>query len=135
MLVHKLSKGVTQAAVASIPCRPDLRQVRFEVQHSNIKNPALAAALQDFTDDCYSRALYDWKAKDQGKTQDGQILQDITLDRLCHLYERRISSDTVTNTTCGLSLGMPAGMTGMRMSTVTVTRPAISGGMMQVQGY
>lgn len=78
MLVHKLSKGVTQAAVASIPCRPDLRQVRFEVQHSNIKNPALAAALQDFTDDCYSRALYDWKAKDQGKTQDGQILQDIT---------------------------------------------------------
>lgn len=78
MLVHKLSKGVTQAAVASIPCRPDLRQVRFEVQHSNIKNPALAAALQDFTDDCYSRALYDWKAKDQGKTQDEKTLQDIT---------------------------------------------------------
>ena len=65
-------------AVASIPCRPDLRQVRFEVQHSNIKNPALAAALQDFTDDCYSRALYDWKAKDQGKTQDEKTLQDIT---------------------------------------------------------
>ncbi|MBE8612951.1 MULTISPECIES: conjugal transfer protein TraG N-terminal domain-containing protein [Morganellaceae] len=78
MLVHKLSKGVTQAAVASIPCRPDLRQVRFEVQHSNIRNPALAAALQDFTDDCYSRALYDWKAKDQGKTQDENTLQDIT---------------------------------------------------------
>ncbi|EOU0222974.1 conjugal transfer protein TraG N-terminal domain-containing protein [Escherichia coli] len=78
MLVHKLSKGVTQAAVASIPCRPDLRQVRFEVQHSNIRNPALAAALQDFTDDCYSRALYDWKAKDQGKTQDEKTLQDIT---------------------------------------------------------
>ncbi|EGT3611595.1 conjugal transfer protein TraG [Morganella morganii] len=78
MLVHKLSKGVTQAAVASVPCRPDLRQVRFEVQHSNIKNPALAAALQDFTDDCYSRALYDWKAKDQGKTQDEKTLQDIT---------------------------------------------------------
>lgn len=52
MLVHKLSKGVTQAAVA--------------------------AALQDFTDDCYSRALYDWKAKDQGKTQDEKTLQDIT---------------------------------------------------------
>lgn len=78
MLVHKLSKGVTQAAVASIPCRPDLRQVRFEVQHSGIKNPALAAALQDFTDDCYSRALYDWKAKDQGSTQNDNELEDIS---------------------------------------------------------
>ncbi|EJX8216356.1 conjugal transfer protein TraG N-terminal domain-containing protein [Salmonella enterica] len=29
VLVHKLSKGVTQAAVASIPCRPDLRQLRL----------------------------------------------------------------------------------------------------------
>ncbi|MDE9447558.1 conjugal transfer protein TraG N-terminal domain-containing protein [Xenorhabdus bovienii] len=58
LLVHKLSKGITQAAVASIPCRPDLRQVRFEVQHNYIKNSALVAALQDFTNDCYSLALY-----------------------------------------------------------------------------
>ncbi|HDJ1464071.1 TPA: conjugal transfer protein TraG N-terminal domain-containing protein, partial [Serratia rubidaea] len=34
LVVHKLSKGFTAVAVANIPCRPDLRQVRFEVQHS-----------------------------------------------------------------------------------------------------
>ncbi|CDM91170.1 conjugal transfer protein TraG N-terminal domain-containing protein [Xenorhabdus bovienii] len=77
LLVHKLSKGITQAAVASIPCRPDLRQVRFEVQHSYIKNGALVAALQDFTNDCYSLALYDWKSKDQGKEANEDILRDI----------------------------------------------------------
>ncbi|CEE93030.1 conjugal transfer protein TraG N-terminal domain-containing protein [Xenorhabdus koppenhoeferi] len=77
MLTHKLSKGITQAAIASIPCRPDLRQVRFEVQHSYVKNSALAAALQDFTYDCYSLALYDWKSKDQGKESNENTLRDI----------------------------------------------------------
>ncbi|WP_247964420.1 conjugal transfer protein TraG N-terminal domain-containing protein, partial [Escherichia coli] len=61
LMVHKLSKGVTQAAVASIPCTPDMRQMRFEVQHTRINNKALIEELQDFTNDCYSLALYSWK--------------------------------------------------------------------------
>ncbi|WP_143706578.1 conjugal transfer protein TraG N-terminal domain-containing protein, partial [Xenorhabdus innexi] len=77
ILIHKLSKGVTQASIATIPCRPDLRQVRFEVQHSYIKNNSLVAALQDFTNDCYSLALYDWKNTDQGKESDESVLRDI----------------------------------------------------------
>ncbi|BEM74052.1 conjugal transfer protein TraG [Serratia marcescens] len=77
LLVHKLSKGITQAAVASIPCRPDLRQVRFEVQHSRVNNPALASELQDFTNDCYALALYTWKNRDQGQTTDKTTLRDI----------------------------------------------------------
>lgn len=77
MVVHKLSKGITQAAVATIPCRPDLRQVRFEVQHSRVNNPALAAELQDFTNDCYALALYTWKNRDQGQTTDKSTLRDI----------------------------------------------------------
>ncbi|HBD1844096.1 TPA: conjugal transfer protein TraG N-terminal domain-containing protein [Salmonella enterica] len=77
VLVHKLSKGTTQAAVATIPCRPDLRQLRFEVQHTRLNNKALAAELQDFTNDCYSLALYMWKQKDQGQTTDKTILRDI----------------------------------------------------------
>ena len=77
MVVHKLSKGITQAAVATIPCRPDLRQVRFEVQHSRVNNPALAAELQDFTNDCYALALYTWKNRDQGQTTDRSTLRDI----------------------------------------------------------
>lgn len=76
-LMHRLSKGVTQAAVASIPCRPDLRQVRFEVQHTRIRNKALAQELQDFANDCYSVALYMWKQQDQGETTDNGALSDI----------------------------------------------------------
>lgn len=76
-LMHRLSKGVTQAAVASIPCRPDMRQMRFEVQHTRIRNKALAQELQDFTNDCYSVALYLWKQQDQGDTTDQNVLSDI----------------------------------------------------------
>jgi hypothetical protein len=77
ILIHKLSKGITQAAVATIPCRPDLRQLRFEVQHTRIGNKALAAELQDFANDCYALALYSWKRDDQGQTTDKSLLRDI----------------------------------------------------------
>lgn len=77
LLMHKLSKGITSAAVATIPCRPDLRQVRFEVQHSRVNNPALAKELQDFTNDCYALALYTWQNRDQGQTTDKATLRDI----------------------------------------------------------
>lgn len=77
VLVHKLSKGVTQATIATIPCQPDLRQIRFEVQHTRIKNKALAEELQDFTNDCYSPALYQWKRDDQGQSTDADLLQDV----------------------------------------------------------
>lgn len=77
VLIHKLSKGITQAAVATIPCRPDLRQLRFEVQHTRINNKALAAELQDFTNDCYALALYLWKQQDQGQNTDKAVLRDI----------------------------------------------------------
>ncbi|MBC8947293.1 conjugal transfer protein TraG N-terminal domain-containing protein [Xenorhabdus indica] len=76
-VVHRLSKGLTQAAVAAIPCRPDLRQLRFEVQHTRIRHPALAAELQDFTHDCYALALYQWKQRDREHTTDPVILNDI----------------------------------------------------------
>ena len=77
LIVHKLSKGITSAVVANIPCRPDLRQVRFEVQHSRVNNPALAKELQDFTNDCYALALYTWQNRDQGQTTDKATLRDI----------------------------------------------------------
>ncbi|MDC9581611.1 conjugal transfer protein TraG N-terminal domain-containing protein [Xenorhabdus sp. PR6a] len=76
-MVHRLSKGLTQAAVATIPCRPDLRQLRFDVQHTRIANTALAAELQDFTNDCYALALYQWQQRDQGQTTDPATLHDI----------------------------------------------------------
>ncbi|TRC31378.1 conjugal transfer protein TraG, partial [Mannheimia haemolytica] len=47
------NKGVTHALTASIPCKPDLRQVRFEVQHEKINNPALLTEVRLFVQQCY----------------------------------------------------------------------------------
>ncbi|HCB8798854.1 TPA: conjugal transfer protein TraG N-terminal domain-containing protein, partial [Escherichia coli] len=59
-------------------CRPDLRQLRFEIQRTFIENRALADELQDFTNDCYSLALYMWKQRDQGQSKDKKVLDDIS---------------------------------------------------------
>lgn len=53
-LVHGLSKAVTGAAVASIPCGTDLRQMRMDVSTTRIKDPLLAQQVADFTNDCYA---------------------------------------------------------------------------------
>lgn len=34
--IHVISKGITSATVATLPCQPDLRQIRFEVQNTRI---------------------------------------------------------------------------------------------------
>lgn len=52
-LMHALSKGLTNGAVAAIPCGTDLRQVRMEVSNTKINNPLLAQEIGDFTHDCY----------------------------------------------------------------------------------
>lgn len=56
-LVHSLSKGVSSAATATLPCQPDLRQLRFDVQHTRITDPILAQELQDFVMACYAPSL------------------------------------------------------------------------------
>ncbi|MDG2961705.1 conjugal transfer protein TraG N-terminal domain-containing protein [Exercitatus varius] len=52
-IMHLLNKGVTHAFVSTIPCQPDLRQVRFEVQHQKINNPALLTEITQFIQQCY----------------------------------------------------------------------------------
>lgn len=52
-IFHQINKGITHAFTASIPCKPDLRQVRFEVQHEKINNPALLTEVRLFVQQCY----------------------------------------------------------------------------------
>lgn len=52
--VHAMSKAVTNAAVASIPCGTDLRQMRIEISTTRIRDPLLAQEVADFTNDCYA---------------------------------------------------------------------------------
>lgn len=52
--VHAMSKAITNAAVASIPCGTDLRQMRMEISTTRIRDPLLAQEVSDFTNDCYA---------------------------------------------------------------------------------
>lgn len=54
--MHSLSKAITAAAVASIPCGTDLRQMRMEINSTRIDDPVLAQEVADFTRDCYGPA-------------------------------------------------------------------------------
>lgn len=53
-LVHSLSKAVTGAAVAAIPCGVDLRQMRMDLDATRINDPLLAQELSDFARDCFN---------------------------------------------------------------------------------
>lgn len=54
--MHAISKAVTGAAVAAIPCGTDLRQMRMEIDSTRINDPVLAQEVADFTHDCYGPA-------------------------------------------------------------------------------
>jgi hypothetical protein len=51
--MHSLSKAVTGASVAAIPCGTDLRQMRMDVDATRIDDPVLAQEVADFVHDCY----------------------------------------------------------------------------------
>lgn len=51
--VHSMSKAITGAAVAAIPCGSDLRQMRMQVNNTRLHDPVLAQEVADFTNDCY----------------------------------------------------------------------------------
>lgn len=53
-LIHTVSKGLVHSAIASIPCKPDLRQIRFDIQHTRIHNPVLRQEVLDFVEECYA---------------------------------------------------------------------------------
>ncbi len=55
-LVHTLSKGVAAAGTAAIPCAPDIRQVRMEIDETRINDQVLLQEVADFTRDCYGRS-------------------------------------------------------------------------------
>ena len=54
--MHTVSRAVTGASIAAIPCGTDLRQMRIEVDATRISDPVLAQEVADFTHDCYGPA-------------------------------------------------------------------------------
>lgn len=54
--MHSISKAVTSAAVAAIPCGTDLRQMRMDIDNTRINDPLLAQEVTDFALNCYGPA-------------------------------------------------------------------------------
>ncbi|MDD2127025.1 conjugal transfer protein TraG N-terminal domain-containing protein [Pseudomonas monteilii] len=54
--MHTISRAITAASVAAIPCGTDLRQIRMEVDATRIDDPLLAQEVADFTHQCYGPA-------------------------------------------------------------------------------
>ncbi|MBP7654920.1 MULTISPECIES: conjugal transfer protein TraG N-terminal domain-containing protein [Pseudomonadota] len=54
--MHTISRAITGASVAAIPCGTDLRQIRMEINATRIDDPVLAQEVADFTHDCYGPA-------------------------------------------------------------------------------
>ena len=54
--LHTLSKSVTAASMASIPCAPELASVEYRLAQDKIDDPSLRQELAEFTDDCYRRS-------------------------------------------------------------------------------
>ena len=54
--MHTLSKGVTAAGTAAIPCAPDIRQIRMDIDETRIYDQVLLQEVADFTKDCYGRS-------------------------------------------------------------------------------
>jgi len=54
--MHAISRAVTGASVAAIPCGTDLRQMRMDIDATRIDDPVLAQEVADFTHDCYGPA-------------------------------------------------------------------------------
>ena len=54
--MHTVSRALTGASIAAIPCGTDLRQMRIEVDATRIDDPVLAQEVADFTHDCYGPA-------------------------------------------------------------------------------
>ncbi|KCB29247.1 TraG-like N-terminal domain protein [Bordetella hinzii CA90 BAL1384] len=54
--MHAISRAITGASVAAIPCGTDLRQIRMDIDATRIDDPMLAQEVSDFTRDCYGPA-------------------------------------------------------------------------------
>lgn len=54
--MHALSRSITGAAVAAIPCGTDLRQMRMDIDATRLDDPLLAQEVSDFSRDCYGAA-------------------------------------------------------------------------------
>ena len=128
--MHSMSKAVTGAAVAAIPCGTDLRQIRMDVDAARIDDPVLAQEVADFTHDCYgpSRA----KLFMNRPTLSDEQMNDVTWIGSSYFLDTPGFYDAYrSRPTHGLALRRDPAMQGWhRWTAAAAIRPANSGGPM-----
>lgn len=77
-LTYATSKGLTHGAIAGIPCKPDLRQIRFEVQSTQIKDQFLRQEVSNFVQECFLPARAYFKNFGQVRNLDDAVAQDLS---------------------------------------------------------
>lgn len=106
--MHALSRAVTGASVAAIPCGTDLRLMRMEIDATRIDDPVLAQEVADFTHDCYGPARA--KLFMQRPNLDEAQMHDVTW-----IGSRFFKTRPATTTTIGRARRV---MTGLTTATV-----------------
>ncbi len=61
-LWHGLTQGITNASVASIPCHYDIQRSLVQLSQAKITSQPLRQEIQDFYEQCYTRAFINMKA-------------------------------------------------------------------------
>ena len=122
--MHTISRAVTGASVAAIPCGADLRQIRMEVDATRIDDPLLAQEVADFTHQCYGPAraklfmnrpnLSDEQMHDVTWIGSNYFLNTTPIERRSHA---RVGPTTV-----------PATQDWPKCPAAPATRPATNGG-------
>ncbi|MEX0827790.1 MAG: conjugal transfer protein TraG N-terminal domain-containing protein [Haliea sp.] len=71
-LMHWLSKAITAASVAGIPCSYDMAAVEYKLAEANIEDPDLNRELGQFTEDCWRRAYSRYAREDKSRINEAQ---------------------------------------------------------------
>ena len=116
----------------SDPCGTDLRQMRMEIDATRIDDPVLAQEVADFSRDCYGPARA--KLFMQRPQLDEQQMHDVTWIGSRFFTDTNGYYDTYRSSTHARTGPMTAPATqGLRRwPAVAATRPAASGGAMEV---
>ncbi|OCG64115.1 hypothetical protein A9G48_04110 [Gilliamella sp. wkB18] len=74
--VHSLSSGITQAAVTTIPCNTDLREVQTTISSLAITDPLLMNESQSFYTSCFNPSVN--KLQREASTVSENLIDDVT---------------------------------------------------------
>lgn len=91
-LVHSLSSGLTQAAVTTLPCNTDLREVQSTIANLAVTDPVLMSEANQFYTSCFNPSVN--KLQRTVSALPESIIDDVTWPGSTYFLETRGYYDT-----------------------------------------